>query len=506
MRTLSILSCWVAAAVIAAAALIPRAPLKEPSLASRTVGKRVVFPPTSAAGFSDPHDDPFYAAPSNIASYAKGTVVRQRATKSTFAVALGSQVAKSYQIGVASENTQKQAILAVATVIVPKDPKSETGILSFQNFEDATSFSCAPSWAYVANSGSPAQLAANFEAPIVVSWAINSGYYVVIPDHEGPSSSFIAGKTEGKIILDGIRGIIASEKLPAKSKVTLYGYSGGAHATVWGTEMHESYAPEINVVGAAHGGTPIDPEHLLTSLNGGAFAGFSTAGLIGIMSQHRDFHDFIDKYITDAGRTTLAKFTARNYCIQNVVADNAFLDFFSLINYKDPLHTDVVQKTLKHETLLQSKASYHISVPKFPRYIYHALVDQIVPFNDSQQYVKDQCARGADIAFATLPVAEHIAAEIEGIPIIIDFLDKAFTGTIPKVTCGRILPASMTSTQTLLGSKVASQLSKLTSNKAAAQAAAGLAHNNADNATGIVSSSSVASAQVSSLFNSILEL
>jgi len=45
-----------------------------------------------------------------------------------------------------------------------------------------------------------------------------------------------------------------SENLATDSQIGLLGYSGGASATVWATNMHESYAPELNVIGAAHGG------------------------------------------------------------------------------------------------------------------------------------------------------------------------------------------------------------------------------------------------------------
>ncbi|CAO1624284.1 unnamed protein product [Parajaminaea phylloscopi] len=503
MRTATIFSLCTLAASFVSAATIPRA-APELSLPSRSLEKRLLFPAPSAVGFPDPTDDPFYKTPDNIASYPKGTVIRQRATNSTFGASSDSNVAKSYQIGIATENTQKQPILGVATVLVPKKPNKDIGILSFQNFEDSVSSSCAPSWAYVANSGSPAALAANLEAPIVVGWAVNNGYYVVIPDQEGPTSSFIAGETEGKIILDSLRGIISSEKLPAKSKITFYGYSGGAHATVWATELHDSYAPELNIVGATHGGTPVDPEHLLTSLNGGPFAGFSAAGLVGVLSQHPDLYDFVYKYITEEGRQKLATLRSRGQCIQNVVLNYAFLDVFKLINYKNPLQADIAQKVLKQETLLQAKASYKISVPKFPRYLYHALEDEIVPYNDSAQYVKDQCAGGANIQFVTLPIAEHLTGEIEGILPAIDFLDKAFKGTTPPVLCGTISLLPTSSAQTLLGTKGAAQLAKLQNNKAAFQGAAGMSHNDANNADGVVTSSSAANSQASSLAESIL--
>jgi len=58
-----------------------------------------------------------------------------------------------------------------------------------------------------------------------------------------------------------------SEKLAKDSQVGFLGYSGGASATVWATNLHESYAPELNVVGAAHGGTPVDTKNLVSDVD-----------------------------------------------------------------------------------------------------------------------------------------------------------------------------------------------------------------------------------------------
>ena len=137
-----------------------------------------------AAGFSDPNSDPFYVAPSNISAYKAGQVVRQRSTVSTFKD--NTNLDHSYQAMMRSENTQNQAIGGVATILVPKKVAAGAPkILSYQNFEDAVSLSCSPSWAYVDSSNSTAKLAANIEAPFYVNWALTQGYYVVIPDQEG---------------------------------------------------------------------------------------------------------------------------------------------------------------------------------------------------------------------------------------------------------------------------------------------------------------------------------
>lgn len=144
---------------------------------------------SAATGFPNPLEDPFYSQPDNISSYALGEVIALRATTSTF-IASCTNLAHSYQLKFRSENAEHEPIAAVTTVLVPKKitlsaAAGKASVLSYQNFEDAVSLSCSPSWAWVADSGSKATLLANLEAPIISGWALDQGYYVVLPDHEG---------------------------------------------------------------------------------------------------------------------------------------------------------------------------------------------------------------------------------------------------------------------------------------------------------------------------------
>lgn len=139
-------------------------------------------------GFPNPLVDPFYAQPSDLSSLSLGQVIATRRTNSTF-VTSSDNLDYSYQIKFRSQDSLSRPIAAITTVLVPRKKScSATGqasLLSFQNFEDAVSLSCSPSWAYVAGSGSRAAGAANIEAPIVNGWALDQGHYVAIPDHQG---------------------------------------------------------------------------------------------------------------------------------------------------------------------------------------------------------------------------------------------------------------------------------------------------------------------------------
>lgn len=304
-----------------------------------------------------------------------------------------------------------------------------------------------------------------------------------------PEASFAAGYVEGQITLDSIRGILASEGLPSDTQIGFYGYSGGAHTTAWAASLSGQYAPELNIVGASYGGTPVDPEHLLTSLSGGLFSGFGLAGLVGISSAYDELEALVMQHATAQGNKTIARIKESGTCVGQVVLEFPLLDVFGLADVPNLLQLPTAQKYLKKETLLASKASYDVPVPRFPRLIYHALFDEIVPFNDSQGYIKEQCAanKGANIQSLVLPIAEHLTGEVLGIPTAIAFLDKAFKGTTPDVVCGTVVPQkSVAEVSDLLGADLTSQLQSLRST-GKLQTSANLEHSSSNNATGITS-------------------
>mgnify|MGYP001568480912 CR=1 FL=1 len=86
-----------------------------------------------------------------------------------------------------------------------------------------------------------------------------TGWIITLMDHEGPNSAYAYGPQAGKAVLDSVRATIAfgpAIGLDPTAKAVLWGYSGGAIAVSWAEALVNSYAPELHIVGGAHGGTP----------------------------------------------------------------------------------------------------------------------------------------------------------------------------------------------------------------------------------------------------------
>lgn len=354
----------------------------------------LAVPMQRRAQYPDPNDDPFYTAPANIASYSNGQVVQSRSATTDIGTANG---ATSWQVSYRTTNTSNLPELTVATLFIPAKPASPPKIFSYQVYEDATQLDCAPSYSYLSGLDEPGKGSVILDTPIIISWALQQGYYVVSADHEGPKAAFIAGYQEGRAILDGIRALRNFQNLPSNSAVGFYGYSGGGHATGWAVNLADSYAPDVNIVGAAYGGLPASMRDIFNFLNKGAFAGFGIAGVSGLGLAYPELEAFLEPRLNAQGVAAMQKFRSRGFCIGQVVTNDNFVNFYSLVNDTDVLNRPVPSAVLAKETLLQTQASYTVPVPKFPRFMWHALEDEIVPFQPAQQYVNEQCAKGANI-------------------------------------------------------------------------------------------------------------
>ncbi len=67
----------------------------------------------------------------------------------------------------------------------------------------------------------------------------------------------------------GVRAALTQLRAPARTPIALYGYSGGSVPTGFGgAELAPAYSPELNIIGAAAGGIPVDPAHNLGYING----------------------------------------------------------------------------------------------------------------------------------------------------------------------------------------------------------------------------------------------
>src|SRR4029078_13626260 len=78
-------------------------------------------------------------------------------------------------------------------------------------------------------------------------------------------------------------------------------------SSAWAAEVHEEYAPELNIVGAVLGSPVGDLGHAFRRLNGGVFSGLPAMVSAALTPAYPDLDRVIQKHATDTGKAMLLR-------------------------------------------------------------------------------------------------------------------------------------------------------------------------------------------------------
>ena len=354
----------------------------------------VVAPAAPAsARVLDPATDPFFAAPANLAELTPGTVIRSRPvdTKVFPGVPMNST---STQILVRSTDAKDKPAAVTATILVPKS-KDLNHLLAYQPATDSLGARCEPS--YVLQTGGEKEAA-------LIKMALDKGLTVVVADHQGPRHAFAAGPMAAHAVLDSVRGALASPEAElggADTKVAMMGYSGGAIATGWAAQLQPDYAPEINLVGAAAGGTPADLEAAASTMDGTLDGGGLFVGAaFGVMREYPELLSIINaKGLAYADKI-------KDQCLAQLVT-HAFDSVKKYSNSPDPLREPVAQAVLSELRMGGDLA------PTAPIYLWHSTLDQLIPYRVAPALRDDWCSQGTQVKLVTDRLSEHISGAVK---------------------------------------------------------------------------------------------
>lgn len=380
---------------------------------------------TAHAGADAPPPE-FYVPPAGFEDSAPGTVLRSRATPvALFGLPVPVGVT-AWQLLYRTTDEQGAPSTTVTTVLAPPEGTSTHRLLSYQVFEDATAPQCAPSRNLSTNPALDGVTAISAGLALVQS-ALYRGWTVSIPDHGGPLSEFGATVEPGRAVLDGIRAArdFAPLGLPESVPVGAAGYSGGALATGWATEEHATYAPEISLVGAAMGGTPVDLAESPYNLDGSAQAGTGLFIVSGLRNTYPDLKARLDPYLTPLGRTTLdamATACSTSNQLTNIARqyDTLFTEPFASVWGKPEIRT------------VLDRARLGTTATDVPRLLYHSVNDEAVPVTDLDSYVRAECERSARLTVRREELGLHLTTAVSGLALSMDWLDTVSSEPAPE--------------------------------------------------------------------------
>ena len=256
------------------------------------------------------------------------------------------------------------------------------------------------------------------------------GWYVSLPDYEGPLASFTAGVQSGHATIDSIRAVLNSGfgLTSDVTKYALWGYSGGALASEWAAELQVQYAPEMNFAGIALGGLTPNVTSTFESINGGPFAATAVNGLLGLSSQDRALERYLTSQLKTSGLYNATTFLAarhQNTTVDSVVyANQNIFDYF--VSGDSILQNPLLQSRINRDAMM----GYH-GVPMMPVFAYKAIGDEFSMVADTDTVIERYCAVGANILYQRNTVGGHLAEFFNGHEQALAFLSAVLDGSYP---------------------------------------------------------------------------
>lgn len=386
------------------------------------------------AAFPPPSRDPFYDVPDDVASSAPGTILKHRPPPSSVAAlrSLPANIKGSYQLMYRTNDSFDNATATVVTVLVPYS--ADMGkVLSYQVAEDSPYIDCAPSYVIQKNevtAGAPGSILTQSEF-IIIELALSQGWVVVVPDFQGPDSAFLANKLAGQAVLDGLRATLNSADLTGVEKdarLAMWGYSGGSLATAWAAELLADYAPELNVAGAALGGTVPSIEKVVKTVNKTPYAGLVPSGVLGLANAFPVIRKAVDEQIKPQYTRLFDRF--QKQCLVSIVLQNIGKDVLGYLKDAQSLFEGSVGEVVKSNNL--GKA-----IPKIPLYLYKSINDQVSEIEDTDDLYDYYCDGGATVEYLRDFASEHSILAITGAPQALSRVKMLLNGQKPKSGCSK---------------------------------------------------------------------
>jgi pimeloyl-ACP methyl ester carboxylesterase len=258
-----------------------------------------------------PSADPFYVPPATLAGAKPGDVLRTRRVPFVYkGVTLPNQIT---QVLYRTTGEHGQPTATVTSVIEPTIPAQGSRLISYQLAYDTLEDSCDPS--YLVHGGRPDFQSGQLELVAVQAY-LAAGYPVVLSDYEGTAYDWFAGRESAYNTLDGIRAAERALGLsPRRTPVGMVGYSGGSFATEFAAEEAPRYAPELDLVGSAIGGIPVDFEHMFRYINGSTQWGSVIPAVM--TSLNRAYGNDFSRYLSPYGKEVTN--TVEGQCIVDFV-------------------------------------------------------------------------------------------------------------------------------------------------------------------------------------------
>lgn len=365
--------------------------------------------------YPEPDPDPFYTAPADIGSFQPGDVVRTR--KIDTGPYVGTE---GWQVAFRSTNSGGNAIMGITTVLLPAGVHNPP-LVSYQALINSLGSRCNPSRSLF---NGELQDAVGAMLPIGRGWAIS------LPDYLGPSVAYGAAKLSGMVTLDSVKAVQKVAELGlADSPVAIAGYSGGGMATAWAAALAPSYAPEVNLVGVAEGGVPMNLSKMANGLGQDPHPAFGLA-FAAAMGLEREYPDLLplSNQLNDLGRSMRTELT--NACTNDILRVGAGRSASQVSTSTSLLSSPEVRKVMDDNSV-----ELYPGVPTAPVFEWHTPDDVLIPIDSVVNTISRYCAAGATVQSQLFPSPDHLTTAVLGLPTAFEYLQDRFDGVPAPRSC-----------------------------------------------------------------------
>jgi hypothetical protein len=397
----------------------------------------VLTPTVAASGTPLPSQDPFYtySGTQPLGTISPGTVLKQRSVQLAFGTMTSTPV-RAEQLLYRTTGQLGQPKVTVTTVLVPTPIPVVPKIIGYLSYYDGLGSQCDPS--YTLAGGDPRSSTYEQEAEeeeLLISWYLSQGDIVTIPDFEGTNLDWMAGHESGYATLDAIRATESYLRVGPATKVGLSGYSGGAVAADWASELAPAYAPKVNLVGVAEGGIPANYIDEFAYINGTTVYSAAIPGeLIGLS---RAYGIDLGQYLSPYGLKVVQQ--ENQVCIASVFGRYPGLTVQEIIQppYQDIAHVAPFSTVLSDQTM--GTATTHPTEPLLMGIgNIDGRGDGVMSAVYAKALARRYCQEGVPLLFQEYRGASHVDAGAYFEPQTGPFLQERFAGVPPVSNCSSL--------------------------------------------------------------------
>ncbi|KAF2003722.1 hypothetical protein P154DRAFT_519942 [Amniculicola lignicola CBS 123094] len=333
-----------------------------------------------------PEQDCFYVPPNGWETKEPGAVLRHRfAPQQPFATDTVNYPA--WNILYRTTDSNGDPTYAVTTAFAPKDISTPHAMVSFQFNYNSADVNESPSYG----------IYHDIKPKLWISKYLQHGWFVNLPDFEGPLAAFGAGHMAGYATLDSVRATLKMSQIIGMPRgadqgvrYAMYGYSGGAFATGWAAELQPTYAPDLHFEAAGLGGLFPNGTATLEKLSklqmsNWAWSSNLRSVMIGLGTMHKKIREVITSSL---GKPEWDWNTVIRRLPQEKEVSR--LDLKNAVN--TAINSPLVRNVLDYDTTLGSHG-----IPTMPLMFHRADTDQLSAPEDTQELKNVYCNSGASV-------------------------------------------------------------------------------------------------------------